>query len=727
MLKNLENRLILLLAFAVIFCIISCGMSFPNGNGFTSGLYGSRERVSPSIKTPEQPDFSVLKYSEFKEKVKSKEIVPPKNAADLVLRALTRGELAPKKRKSGLMEYPVFSERSDGRAVYGNTLEIHELMRAITTQARKGANDSGILLMGESGTGKSAILTVIEQAVVDETAKRPVYVIKGCPINEFATRLEKPQDLCPHCRAAIAELRKNQESISDVEVEPVEFGEGRGIAHADPTLTKIGGSEGADYWTKVRMKAGGGVLVVSEVTDQNIDMVLGQAKDYLRAPDPSKGRRVSHREEGQTYYTDTLVIGATTPAELQKYWDKIDANDASKKASKPLKERLVGVNIRYNLEQTAETKIYEQLLEGITQAHRSPQLLQVAAEVAMLTRIENSTKVSQMTAYKKMQLMDGRKVDELTIEDAEKVMEESRSILKDGTNGVTSVQMSRLLTDILTEAGDACPGKQCVTPVEFLGYVQDTFARRADQSVEKDSKEGAEKVVKVAEEALDHYNVWLVKTLLEAFTPNYHARMTSAFKNYADMIEFLLNPDNNNQPREALGAQQTGSQIEKELTSIEAFVPGLRNADAFRQGVLNEIGQVMKKRKEEAEQMGITQAPDESDVWQEDLPHIRQLKEGLHRKLSGGAMQDQLNLVGELISGKKLESLPFEVREKLADIAKRLVKPHVNGRLAEGQEQGYGFCPCCVDKLMRYAAGLIRKPEFIAQIISGTDISSSRR
>ncbi len=103
-------------------------------------------------------------------------------------------------------------------------------------------------------------------------------------------------------------------------------------------------------------------------------------------------------------YADEFVIAHTNEAEFKEF--------LADKKSEALQDRMIMVQMPYNLKASAEVKIYEKLLKraSLGAMHLAPHALEVAAMFAVLSRLEEP-KLAGLTRVKKLRLYDGQEVE----------------------------------------------------------------------------------------------------------------------------------------------------------------------------------------------------------------------------------------------------------------------------------------------------------------------------
>ena len=371
-----------------------------------------------------------------------------------------------------------------------------------------------LLLLGPPASGKSTIVALIKKALENytRTDEGAVYAIAGCPMQE------EPLHLIPHSLRPVfkeqygieieGELNPRNRyllrttyngRIADIPVERVVFSEHEAVGigyyvatnpNADPSL--LVGSIDADRLEGDRTKVAGQAFrmdgefnVANRGLIEFVEMFKGD-KHLLTTLLGLAQEQVIKMDKFGSVYTDEVIIGHSNEGDFNAF--------ALDEHSEALKDRIIAVQVPYNLQVSEEVKIYKKLITRGKEAdvRMAPLSLQVAGIFAVLSRLAQPTHQS-MTLLDKMRLYDGRIVGAYTPQD---VIEMKRHHTGEGMSGISP---RYVLNRIIFVAGT--PDIKCVTPLAVLN----SLWKGIDENVGLDGADRAE-FIRLITDTVSEYN-----------------------------------------------------------------------------------------------------------------------------------------------------------------------------------------------------------------------------
>ncbi len=398
-----------------------------------------------------------------------------------------------------------------------------------------------LLLIGPPAGGKSTIVALLKQAMerYTRTDAGASYAIKGCPMQEeplhmipHATRPRLMEEfgvyvegeLCPRCRYVLRS--KYQGRVGEMPVTRFVFSEQEALGigfyvatnpnPSDASLlvgsvdtTQLAGDRVEVAGKAFRMDgelnvANRGLVEFGEIFKANrhlLATLLGLAQEQL-----------IKMERFGSVYVDEVVIAHSNVGDFETF-EKDESSEA-------LKDRLVAIQIPYNLRVRDETRIYQKMLSGSIspKAHIAPLTLATISAFAVLTRLEPPARQG-MTLLDKLRVYDGQALQHVSPDD---VREIKRRHPNEGMEGMSPRYIMNRLS---AAAGD--PSIVCLSPLRaldalwgglkenvnlnaedrtrYLALVRDTVAEygeRAVRDVQRAYKEGFEASAK---DLLDDY------------------------------------------------------------------------------------------------------------------------------------------------------------------------------------------------------------------------------
>lgn len=555
-----------------------------------------------------------------------------------------------------------------------------------------------VLLMGPPGGGKTKLISLLKEALekYTRTDKGAVYAIKGCPMHESPLHLIPEEErseiaeelgvhiegsLCPHCQERVRE-----HGIESVRVERIVFSEKerRGIARrqageqhsqAENVLYMANGhngetpSETVGYDTEYHA-ANGGILEFSELLKIEGD----DEKNGLLAVTQEQIVKVRGKPP---VYADIFIIASCNQPEYEKFLNNPNMG--------ALRDRMVVIEVPSAVKMVDEVKIQESMLRNEvrnTGVHVAPQALEIAAMVAVATRIEEP-KRGDLKLLEKVRLYNGETVKDFTDRDAEKMQEAAP---REGMSGLTTRFVNqRLSTAVAREvsAKKEKPSEQkCINALDVLRSLREGVER--DMSLKDDQKR---RYLSIIEECRKEFDAKIIDQVQRAFVEDFEGSAETLFQAYREHSEAYLQKKKLKDPfddeaeiepdekfmrsiEEAAGISENSKRTFREEVHLKIAVaarreraityathPGLRKAIEAK--LLGEVHEVVKL-------VTTTKTPDA-----EQLKKINQAID----QLTGREAYD--------------EEMPNGTKKHHKEIA------------------GYGYCPCCAREILKYAGPLL--------------------
>ena len=400
-----------------------------------------------------------------------------------------------------------------------------------------------LLLIGPPASGKSTIVAVLKRAVENytRTDAGATYGIKGCPMQEEPLHLiprdARPKlieesgvyiegDLCPRCRyvlrsrhqGKIGEMPVARFVMSEQEAMGIGFYVATNPNPSDASLL-IGSVDTSQLQGDRVEVAGKAFRMDGELNVGNRGLVefgeIFKADQHLLATLLGLAQeQLIKMERFGSVYVDEVVIGHSNLGDLENFMKD--------ERSEALKDRLIAIQIPYNVRVKDEVKIYEKVLsESMSLAtHLAPLTLATASTVAVLSRLEPPDRKG-LTLLDKLRLYDGQKLRNVSADD---VRDMRRSHPDEGMEGLSPRYVMNRLSAAVTD-----PSTGCLSPLKaldvlwnglkenvslnpelramYLGFLRDAvreYGNRAVRDIQRAYREGFEAS---ANELLDDYLV----------------------------------------------------------------------------------------------------------------------------------------------------------------------------------------------------------------------------
>lgn len=396
-----------------------------------------------------------------------------------------------------------------------------------------------LLLIGPPASGKSTVVELIKRAMetFSKTDRGTVYAIKGCPMQEEPLHLIpenlRPQlndqygiyvegDLCPRCRYLVRAEYKGR--YADVPIERVTFSEQEAIGigcfmanNPNPSDSSLlVGSVNTERLEGDRFEvAGKAFRLDGEFNVANRGMVelvemFKADKHLINSLLSLAQEQYIKMEKFGSVYADEVIIGHSNQGDFDEF--------STDKGSEALRDRIIAVQIPYNLRVTEEVKIYQKMLEmsQMEAVHLAPLTLRVASAFSVLSRMAPSDRPG-ISMLDKMNLYDGQAKSNFSRQDVRDMQR------RHPMEGMTGISPRYVMNRISAAASQ--PNVRCVTPLCAI----DSLWQGLDENVSYRSDFEAK--IALVTDAVQAYNDLAIRQVLiaseEAFEEKANAMLAS--------------------------------------------------------------------------------------------------------------------------------------------------------------------------------------------------------
>ncbi len=482
---------------------------------------------------------------------------------------------------------------------YGIDLTIMEIVRYFHSAAMRGEESRQVLyLVGPVGSGKSSIMESLKRALEQSPE---VYALKGCPMREEPLHLIpkhlRPRfedllgvniegDLCPICRYRLVhdyhgEFENFQVVSSDYSVRSR-----KGIAvvpPVDPNNQDASVLVGSVDISKMDLypeddprvlslngafNAGNrGLVEFIEIFKNDVEYLhtILTATQEKSIPSPGKGSMI---------YFDGIILAHSNEAE----WNKFKSDHTNE----AILDRIVKIEVPYCLELDQEVKIYKKILKKSNyRAHIAPHSIEVASMFAILSRLNESSKVDVIS---KMKIYNGEEIVQKDATQKIDIKELKDEAGREGFKGISTRFIMKAIDNALSESEH-----DCINPIVLLESL--IKAVRSSDSGEEEKKKFLGYLQDVVKK---EYHRILEKEVTKAFIHGYREQAETLFNNYLDHAEAFVN-------KVKLKDRNTGEELEPDeafLESIEGQL-GLTGSAArgFRHDVTAYMFSLLRSKK----------------------------------------------------------------------------------------------------------------------------------
>lgn len=556
---------------------------------------------------------------------------------------------------------------------FGIEKTIAQIVRYFHAASLKGEESRQVLyLMGPVGSGKTSL---VEKLKAGLEGSDPIYTIDGCPMFEEPLHLiprhlrkefEKmlgvhvEGDLCPVCR-----FRLKDEFGGRYEEVPVMtrlFSKrnrvGIGVVPpVDPNNQDTSVLIGSEDISKLDVYSEGdprvldlnGALNVGNRGMVEFIEVFKNETEYLHAMITATQEKVipAPGRHGMAY-VDTCIVAHSNEAEWQKF--------RADHTNEAILDRIVVVKVSYNLRLSEEVKIYQKIIRNSDfRAHVAPHTLEIASMFAILSRLEPTAKCDLMT---KLKLYNGEEVVEKGRTKKIDVRELRDEAKREGMSGISTRFIMKALDNALSDNVEG----NCINPIN----VRESLINKVKEGDLPDDTR--KQYLEYLQDTLHkEYLEVLEKEITRAFVYSYQEQAEALFQNYLDHAEAYVN-------KTRVKDRNTKEELQPDdgfLKSIEEQIAIIGSAaEGFRQEVI-------------------------AYLW-------------------------AANRRGERISYKSYEPLKEAIEKKLMTSVRDLSRIITKARTRDqDQSSKYdamvtnlletGYCPTCVDVVLKYAANNLWK------------------
>ena len=541
-----------------------------------------------------------------------------------------------------------------------------------------------LLLLGPPASGKSSVVALIKEALerYTRTEAGTVYAIKGCPMQEEPLHLIPHQlrpglleesgiyvegDLCPRCRYVLA--TEYQGEIARMPVTRVVFSEQAavGIGYYVSTnpnpedASLLVGSIDENELRGERLKVAGkafrldgefnvanrGLIEFVEIfkADQHLlTTLLGLAQEQL-----------VKMERFGSVYADEAIIAHSNEGDFTKF--KAD------QFSEALRDRIIAVQVPYNLRVKDEVKIYTKMIEesGLEGVHLPPLTLPAMSVFAILSRMSPPPRGRAITLLDILRLYDDQVIHRHSQNDVEVL---KRRDPNEGMSGISPRYVMNRLSGVAS-----APQLRCVSPVRAI----DSLWRGLNENIAMGELDW-DQWMKFVEDTVDEYGRRAVQEVQRAFEERFEHTADQLLNDYLAEVTTYLS-------RETVAVKGRKSNQRDMMREIEKHAHiSERERDKFRQEI-HDFFSILKRR--------------EVDFDYSTEPRMK------------AAIEDRL-----FPSKRHLErtlSRPRFPRQQVEWARKR-------GSIFDRLIETYGYCDICANDTIDYVVHILKSGRVVRQL-----------
>src|SRR5919109_802324 len=534
-----------------------------------------------------------------------------------------------------------------------------------------------LMLYGPPSSGKSQLVILLKRGLEEHTQSEEgaVYAIADCPQHEnplhlipHALRQEFLDaygiyiegELCPMCALNLRD--KYDHDIYRVPVRRIVFSEKERIGigtfvPSDPKSQDISELVGSidlatvgEYGSESDPRAyrfDGELNIANRGMIEFIEMLKADERFLYILLTLTQEKNIK-TGRFSLIYADEFVIAHTNEAEFKEF--------LADKKSEALQDRMIMVQMPYNLKVSAEVQIYEKLLKraNLGTLHLAPHALEVAAMFAVLSRLEEP-KTAGLTLVKKLRLYDGQEVEGFRQKDVKLIKAQTE---REGMDGISPRFVINRISSSLIR-----PQARCINPIDILRAIRDGV-----ESQGQFKKADRERYHQLIAEARREYDEIARNDVQKAFFVSFEQEASTLVDNYLDNVEAYLDHTKLTDPI-------TGEEVppdEKLMRSLEQKVQVPEHGkDSFR----NEIFRKVAMAHRHGEQF--------------DYTTHEKLKEAIEKQL----FEERRDTIKLTISARSPDT---EQVRKLNDVVETLISRE-------------GYCSECANELLKYVSSLLAR------------------
>src|SRR5437870_871667 len=556
---------------------------------------------------------------------------------------------------------------------FGIEKTVGQIVRYFHSASLKGEESRQVLyLMGPVGSGKSSLVEKLQRGL---EASDPVYTIESCPMFEEPLHLvprhlrrefEKmlgvhiEGDLCPVCRYRLKSEFNNRYEEFPIIARAFSKRNRVGVGvvpPVDPNNQDTSVLIGSEDISKLDQYSEGdprvlelnGALNVGNRGIVEFIEVFKNETEYLHAMITATQEKVipAPGRHGMVY-VDTCIVAHSNEAEWQKF--KADHTNEA------ILDRIVVVKVPYNLRLSEEVKIYQKIIRNSDfRAHVAPHTLELASMYAILSRLEPTSKCDLMT---KLRLYNGEEVVEKGRTKKIDVQELKEDTKREGMSGISTRFIMKALDNALS---DNVLGN-CINPINVREAL---IAMTKEADLPDDARK---QYLEFLQDTLHkEYLELLEKEITKAFVYSYQEQAESLVQNYLDHAEAFVNK-----------TRVKDRNTKEELQADEGFLKSI----------------------------------------EEQIAIIGSAAEGFRQEVIAYLWASSRR--GERVSYRSYEPLKEAIEKKLITSVRDLSRVITKSRMRDEEQSDkynamvknlldHGYCPRCVDVVLKYAANNVWK------------------
>ena len=531
-----------------------------------------------------------------------------------------------------------------------------------------------LLLLGPPASGKSTIVALIKRALEDytRTDEGAVYAIAGCPMQE------EPLHLIPHSLRPVLKRQygieiegemnprnryllktKYSGKIADMPVERVVFSEHEAVGigyyvatnpNGDSSLL-VGSIDTDRLEGDRRVVAGQAFRMDGEFNVANRGMIefvemFKADKHLLTTLLGLAQEQIIKMEKFGSIYAEEVIIGHSNEGDFNTF--------ALDEHSEALKDRIIAIQVPYNLRVSEEVKIYDKVMERGTTADIciSPLSLRVASTFAVLSRLEQPVRQTT-TLLDKMRLYDGRMIKSYTRQD---VIEMKWHHPGEGMRGISPRYVMNRIAAVAS-----IPDIRCVTPLAVL----DSLWNGLSENVSLDQADRAA-FISLVTDTVNEYNELAISEVQRAYPDSFDDTAAILLDSYLKSVRAYSSGEEPNSEGNASFDERDMQEIERPINIRD------RDKKAFRQEI-DRLASLLEKRNRRFE---YTTEP--------------RLRAAIESRLFSSTRELQRALTRPRFARQRAE---WEQRR--VSIVKRLI-------------ERYDYCAVCAEDLLEYVTQLLQ-------------------
>ena len=557
--------------------------------------------------------------------------------------------------------------------LFGMDAPIDRLIQHFGSSAKRLEDRKRILLLlGPPASGKSTLVALMKSALerFSRTPEGTTFAIKGCPMQEEPLHLIPHQmraglmeeygvyiegDLCPRCRYL---LRTSYDGrISEVPVERVVFSEYEAVGIGYYVATNPNPSDasllvGSVDTTRLegdRLEVAGrafrldGELNVANRGLMEFVEIFKANKHLLTTLLGVAQERLIKMERFGSVYADEVIIGHSNEGDFKTF--------TADEHSEALSDRLVTIQMPYNLGVHDEVKIYEKMVteSGLQGTHISPLTLPAMSIFSVLSRLEPPARQG-MSLLDKLRLYDGEALPHYSKQD---VVEMRRHHANEGMEGISPRYVMNRLSAVA-----ASQDVSCVSPLSGLNSLWEGLR----EHVSLDDADHL-RYIDLMKDTVEEHNRRAIDAMQKASTPSFEQSALELQGEYLSAVEDHLSG---------------GGSDSREMREMEkhAGVPD-RGREQFRR----EMHDFYAGLKERGVSYGYSIEP--------------RLKAAVEARLLPTRRQLERSLTMPRFAKQRVEW-----RRRRDDVARRLTNE-------------YGFCAICAEDAIEYVTHILKSRSVI--------------